>query len=91
VVKISQRVVKLSGIPSHSVYPHRQIAPTIKQIVEEFGPDRLMYGGGFGPDATGDSYREVIKRCQSFITDLSTEDQAKILGNNAASIMGFDI
>lgn len=82
-------IVKLSGIPSSDNYPHREIAPTIQHLVDEFGADRMMYGGGFGPDTTGDSYGAVIDRCKSFLPDLSATDQAKIFGNNAARIFGF--
>ena len=82
-------VVKLSSIPSDRNYPHRQIAPTIKRLIDAFGPERLMYGGGYGADATGDSYRGVVERCRSFLRDLSRADQAKILGDNAARVFGF--
>lgn len=83
-------VVKLSSIPSDRNYPHRQISPTIKRLIDAFGPDRLMYGGGYGADATGDSYRAVVERCRSFLQGLSVADQAKVLGNNAARVFRFD-
>ena len=82
-------IVKLSSIPSNRNYPHRQIGPTLRRLIHAFGPDRLMYGGGYGADATGDSYRGVVERCRSFLRDLSAADQAKILGDNAARIFGF--
>ena len=82
-------ILKLSSIPSDRNYPHRQIAPTIKRLIDAYGSDRLMYGGGYGADATGDSYRAVVKRCRSFLQGLSAADQAKVLGNNAARLFGF--
>ena len=61
----------------------------IKDLVERFGPDRLIYGGGFGAGATGASYRAYRERVRSYLTDLSAEDQAKVLGGTAARLFGF--
>lgn len=63
----------------------------MKRLIDAFGPDRLMYGGGYGAEATGASYRAVVERCRSLLPDGSEANQAKILGNNAASIFGFKL
>jgi len=82
-------VMKLSAIPSNKTYPHRKILPVIKELTDAFGADRLMYGGGFGAEATGKSYMAVREQTRSLIAHLSGADQAKVLGGTAEKIFGF--
>ena len=82
-------IMKLSALPPREQYPHRDVGPIIKDLVKRFGPDRLIYGGGFGAGATGASYRAYRERVRSYLTDLSPEDQAKVLGGTAARVFGF--
>lgn len=56
--KLKNTVMKISSLPSTRTYPHRDVGPIVKQLIEAFGPDRLIYGGGYGPGATGESYRD---------------------------------
>jgi predicted TIM-barrel fold metal-dependent hydrolase len=88
--RFKNTVMKLSSIPSERVYPHREIAPIIRQLTDAYGAERLIYGGGFGEGATGESYRAVRERTRSFISHLSAEDQAKVLGGNAARLYRFE-
>jgi predicted TIM-barrel fold metal-dependent hydrolase len=87
--RLPNTVMKLSILPAKDQYPHRDVAPVIQDLVERFGPDRLMYGGGFGPEATGASYRAYRERLLSRLANLNGEDQAKILGGTAARMFGF--
>ena len=82
-------VMKLSSIPFQTRYPHRDIAPVIKRLVAEYGPERFLYGGGFNAEATPESYRAAFDRAESFLTDLSPEDRGRILGGNAGKLFGF--
>lgn len=79
-------IMKLSSIPSQRQYPHRDIAPVLKQIVSAWGVERLMHAGGYGPQATGASYRAEHQRLRDLLSNLSRADQDKILGGNAARI-----
>ena len=87
--RFNNTILKLSAIPADTTYPHRDINPLIKRLVSEFGPDRVIYGGGFAAGATGDSYRTAIEQIRSRIAYLSAEDQAKIMGGKAAKLFGF--
>jgi predicted TIM-barrel fold metal-dependent hydrolase len=87
--KLPNTIMKLSSLPAKEQYPHRDVGPVIKDLVNRFGPDRLIYGGGFGAAATGASYRAYRERVRSYLTDLSPEDQAKVLGGTAARLFGF--
>ena len=87
--RFKNTVMKLSSLPPKETYPHRDVAPVIKQLTEAFGADRLIYGGGYGADATGDSYRQARERLRSYLGHLSEADQAKVLGGTAAKLFRF--
>jgi len=87
--QLPNTIMKLSSIPYQTKYPHRDIVPVIHRLVKEYGPDRMIYGGGFNADATPQSYRAAFDRGESFISHLSKEDRIKILGTNAAKLFGF--
>jgi len=82
-------VMKLSAIPDNRTYPHREIAPVVRQLTDAWGADRMIYGGGFGPDATGESYRAAFERARSYLDHLAADDQTKILGGTAAKLFRF--
>ena len=82
-------IMKMASIPSNSSYPHRDIAPVIKQLTDSYGADRMIYGGGFGADATGDSYRAAFENAASLLGYLSGADRDKILGGTAARLFRF--
>ncbi|WP_152054376.1 amidohydrolase family protein [Tautonia marina] len=82
-------VMKLSSIPDQRQYPHRDIAPVIRTLTDSYGPDRLIYGGGFNAEATGESYRAYRERLRSYLTHLTPKEQEKVLGGNAARLFGF--
>ena len=87
--RFKNTVMKLSAIPSTSTYPHRDVGAVIKRLAEAYGPDRMIYGGGFGADATPQSYGAARERARATIAHLSADDQAKVLGGTAAKLFGF--
>src|SRR5262245_56195391 len=88
--KYDHVTMKLSAVPSRGTYPHRDPAAAIKQLTAAFGPDRLLYGGGFGPSATPESYRKERERIAGFLAHLSAADRAKVFGGNAVKYFGFN-
>lgn len=82
-------VMKIAALPAPTEYPHRDIAPVIKQLTDAYGADRLIYGGGFGANATPASYRAAREKVRSYLSHLSPADQAKILGLTAGKLFGF--
>lgn len=84
-------VVKLAVIPERHEYPHRDIRPVIRRLTEAFGPERLMYGGGFESDATGDSYRAFREHVSEFLPGLIPASKAMIFGGTACRLFKFPI
>jgi predicted TIM-barrel fold metal-dependent hydrolase len=84
--RFKNTIIKLSSAPSREVYPYRDIAPIIRQLADAYGPDRMIYGGGFGAATTPASYRAARERIRSYIAHLSEADQAKVLGGTAARL-----
>ena len=82
-------VMKVSAIPDQNKYPHRDAKPIIHRLTDAFGPDRMIYGGGFNAQATGESYRAYREMIGSLLTHLSADDRAKILGGTATKLYGF--
>lgn len=79
-------VMKLSSYAASTQYPHRDVAPIVKRLADAYGPDRMIWGGGFGAEATPESYRAERARARKFIAHLSEADQAKVLGGTAARL-----
>lgn len=82
-------VMKVSSLPDINRYPHRDVRPVIRQLVDAFGADRMIYGGGFNAQATANSYRAYRDQVADLLSDLSTADQAKVLGGTAARLFAF--
>lgn len=87
--KYPNAVMKLSAVPVKEQYPHRDPAPVIAELAARFGADRLIYGGGFGADATAESYRAARERIGAYLPNLSADELANVLGGNAARLFGF--
>jgi predicted TIM-barrel fold metal-dependent hydrolase len=87
--KFDQVVMKVTSVPDRRSYPHRDPTPVVKQLTDAFGADRLMYGGGYGAKATGESYRAERERVAGFLAHLSDADRDKVFGGTAARLFGF--
>ncbi len=82
-------IMKLSSIPAARQYPHRDIGPIIKQLVNAWSADRLIYGGGYSSTTTAESYRASWQRVRSLLDGLPRADIDKVLGGNAVRLFRF--
>ena len=87
--KYRNTVIKLSAIPLRTQFPHRDAAPFVRAAADAFGADRMIYGGGFEPGATGDSYLAARDRLLGFVSHLPPADLDKIAGGTAAKLFKF--
>jgi len=82
-------VIKLSAIPPATQFPHRNVAPIIRRLADAYGPDRMIWGGGFEANSTPESYLAGREKALGYLSHLSMADQAKVAGGTAARLFKF--
>ena len=82
-------IMKVSALPDQNRYPHRNLAPIVRKLTSAFGADRMIYGGGFNAEATGQSYRNYRRQVADALSHLSVAERSKILGGTASKLFGF--
>lgn len=89
--KYKNTIMKVSSLPTERKYPHRKIQPAINQLCEAYGPERMIYGGGFsGPETTGESYHAAFEYGAQLLSEkFSAEEIAKVQSGNARRLFGF--
>jgi len=92
--------VKFSGAPvlSREPYPHHDVWPYLHQVVDAFGPARLMWGsdftrlrwipvtGGLAPRAQWHSYSDSVGYLRD-TTELSSSDKELIFGGTIRRVL----
>src|SRR5262249_48516276 len=76
--RFKNTIMKLAAIPTKEMFPHRDIAPVIRELTEAFGADRMIWGDGFGDKSTPESYKADRERAAKFVAHLPMADHAKI-------------
>lgn len=77
---------KLSGLVTETKnfrFTRNQFKPILDTALEAFGPDRLLFGSDWPVCLLATSYGEVLGMVKEFIAELSADQQAAIMGNNA--------
>ncbi|MFO0948786.1 MAG: amidohydrolase family protein [Planctomycetota bacterium] len=87
------KVSELSSMSPKGSYPFAETYPYVKRVYESFGPDRLLFGTGYPGSARAAYHRPTLRQEIDLIGAglpfLAPDDRAKILGNNAAKLWGF--
>jgi L-fuconolactonase len=86
-------VCKLSGVATEvrdREWDVESIRPYFDTVLEEFGPDRLMFGTDWPVCLLRSSYGQWVATVQELIRDLSADEQARIMGLTAASVYGVE-
>jgi predicted TIM-barrel fold metal-dependent hydrolase len=83
--------LKLTGAPSlsHELYPFRDIWPAVQQILESFGPERVMWGSDFTRTSGLHSYWEATHYLAQ-IDGLDDATLEQIYGHSLRSILRWD-
>ena len=84
--------VKLSGLITEADWNNwtkDQIAPIIREIIQLFGPDRILYGSDWPVSLLAGSYEQVLELAYEGMSDLNASEKDQIMGQNA--IQFYDI
>ena len=81
--------MKLSSIPTIRTGSERKIAPIMATLLNAFGSERSIYGGGWGEGVSAESYRANHEHVRAYMHRWSPDSQASVLGGNAAKLFGF--
>lgn len=77
---------KLSGLVTEADHQHWKpddLRPYMEVVLEAFGPARLMYGSDWPVCLLAADYGRVLHSVESYISQLSHDEQADILGGTA--------
>lgn len=77
---------KLSGMVTEANWHHwkyEDFVPYLDELMETFGPDRLMYGSDWPVCLVAASYEEQLSIVQQYIATLSPSEKERIMGGNA--------
>ena len=86
-------VCKLSGLPTEVQTLERDIEllrPYFYTVLEAFGPGRLMFGSDWPVCLLATEYSEWVATVQNLIAELSTAEQAQIMGLTASRVYGLE-
>jgi L-fuconolactonase len=89
--KAPNLLCKVSGMVTEANWSYWQptdFKPYLDVVFEVFGPDRLMYGSDWPVCLLAGSYVRVHQLASDYIRQLSTAEQEKIMGQNAATFYG---
>jgi predicted TIM-barrel fold metal-dependent hydrolase len=82
-------VMKLSSFPQKDEPGKDKLKPVVKQLVAEFGTDRLICGGGIYGSANRESVPGVFNHIGEYLGPMSIDDLNKIYGLNAHRLFKF--
>ena len=72
-------------------YPMLQFKPTLEQMVERLGPERIIWGTDVPILMRYTTYRQSLDQIRLYCDDLLGEDgMALVLGRNMARLMGLE-
>jgi L-fuconolactonase len=83
--------VKLSGLPELSAvpYPHKDIWSWVRDTVDAFGAERLLWGSDFPFTAVDGAYADSLSVLDQVLPDLPAADRQRILTGTARQLYRF--
>jgi len=78
-------VAKLSGLDTAAGqgWTVDEIRPSVDVAIEAFGPERLLFGSDWPVCRLVSTYGEVVDATERWVSELSPDEQAAVLGGNA--------
>ena len=89
----SNVAVKLSGLITEADHDHWTVAdiePYARSVIEDFGPERVLFGSDWPVCRVAGGYRRALDVVDAAIAGLSPGDQELIMGGNAVRWYGLD-
>ena len=71
-------------------YPYRELRPTLEQMVERIGADRLLWGTDMPFQNRFCTYRQSRRWIEDYCEFLSAEDLAAIMGGTCARVLALE-
>lgn len=83
--------VKVSGLPeaTEESGPFPQTRRRLLELVEAFGPDRLLWGSNFPPSLRVCSYADTLAAIRDALDDLAPHERDLVLGGTACRVLGL--
>ena len=92
--KQTNAICKISGIvaraPKQS-WMAAELAPIVNHCLDEFGPDRVMFGSDWPVCTRVASLREWVAALKEIIRDRPQSEQRKLLHDNAVRFYGLGV
>ena len=81
-------ICKISGIVARAPkqWGAEHLAPLINHCLDQFGPDRVVFGGDWPVCKLNATYRQWVEALKQVIAERSEQDQQKLLSGNATRI-----
>jgi L-fuconolactonase len=82
-------VCKVSGIVASAApgpWTASDLAPIVNHVMDQFGPDRVLFGGDWPVCALAATYREWVKALQAIVANRPHDDQKKLFRDNAIRV-----
>jgi L-fuconolactonase len=83
---------KISGIVARAPaagWSADDLAPIVRQCLDAFGPDRVVFGGDWPVCTLRASLREWVEALRAIVSDRDEADQRKLFFANAARMYGL--
>jgi predicted TIM-barrel fold metal-dependent hydrolase len=80
--------VKLSGFYHFSAepFPYAACWPLVREVLDQFGPRRLLWGSDFPHCTVRGGYENSLRVIDEALAELSTQDRQSIFGGTAQSL-----
>ncbi len=79
-------ICKISGVIASApqgISPAESLAPIVNHCLDEFGPDRVVFGGDWPVCLLGGTFREWVTALRTIISQRPQADQEKLWSGNA--------
>ena len=92
IARIAERknvVCKVSGIVASTApgpWNAEDLAPIVNHVMDQFGPDRVVFGGDWPVCTLAATYREWVSALQAIVANRPQADQKKLFHDNAIRV-----